>query len=532
MKGKEMSKISIKSQRNMLLVYMLTALVIILLISYGFYWYASRSFANTAYANLQATAMRMAQQLDFQVDQMDFVLRSLLSDRQFVDAVIIRNSSEPNLESERIITNAIHRDSFNRHFYRINYFNRCHDFFTSRFYTRDTVATGNEEIFEAMPWLDYVNDMRPQPFITQSHNDPWLIDQKTPIFSVIRAIRVFGIDAGYLEAQMTIQELSDILFINDNMGINVIALTPTNEILYNGLLDTQEIQHYMPFFDKALNNIVLVENEIVTAYSRLSGIQIMLIQNRDVLFAPFATISRLIFLSGFVILLVAFLHVYIWSKRLVRANELQMQASFDTLQAQINPHFIYNVLNVISSRSFSLGDEVISEICQDISKMLRYSTSTVDKTVDLAQEIAHVGHYLALQKKRYEQRLNYTIEASENLLTLQVPKLILQPFVENAIDHGYNNGKIDININVTVYSSNKNWVFEIRDDGCGFDDNTLIKLKESIRDKNYLQMSIGKMGVINTYARLRIFFGEVHISFGNNPDGGAFVRLEGRIPNV
>jgi len=513
---------------------MSTALVIISLISYGFYWFASRSFANTAYANLQAMAVRMTQQLDFQITHMDFALRSLLSDRQFMDAVISRSSSVPSLESERIINNAIHSDSFNRYFYRINYFNRNHDFFTSRFYTRDTVAMGSYEIFEAMPWLVYVNDVRPKPFISQVHNAPWLIAQETPVFSVLRNIRVFGIDAGYLEAQITIRELSEILFISDNTGIRVIALTPNNEILYNGLPNSQEIEHYISLIDKALDNILIVDNEIITAYSRSSGIQIMLIQNRDVLLAPFATISTLIFLSGFGVLLVVFLHVYIWSKRLMRANQLQMQASFDALQAQINPHFIYNILNVISSRSFSLGDEVISEVCQDISKMLRYSTSTVDHSVDLAQEIAHVGHYLALQKKRYEQRLNYKIDVSENLLTLQVPKLILQPFVENAIDHGYKNGKTDISIAITAYSSNQNWIIEICDNGCGFDGMSLAKLKESLHqaDKKYLQMSIGKMGVINTYVRLRMFFEEVNISFENNADGGASVRLEGKMPDV
>jgi len=513
---------------------MSTALVVVFLISYGFYWFASRGFVNTAYDNLQATAMRMTQQLDFQVTHMDFALRSILSDRQLMDAIIARSSIGPSIESGQIITNAIHNDSFNRYFYRINYFNRNYDFFTSRFYTRDTVAVGSNEIFEAMPWLDYVNYARPQPFISKAHNDPWLISRETPVFSVLRAIRVFGIDAGYLEAQMTIQELENILFINDNVGINVIALTPSNEIIFNGLLDTQEISHYIYLIDEALNNVLIVDNEIITAYSRSSGIQLMLIQNRDALLAPFATISRLIFLSGLSILIVAFLHVYIWSKHLVRANELQLQARLDALQAQINPHFIYNVLNVISSRSFSLGDEVIGEICQDISKMLRYSTSTIDKYVDFEQEIAHVGYYLDLQKKRYEQRLNYTIDVSESLLALQVPKLILQPFVENAVDHGYKNGKKGINISINAHGDRQNWIIEFIDDGCGFDSDTLAKLEESVRqaDKNHLPMSIGKMGIVNTYARLRIHFEEVHIFFGNNKDGGAFVRLEGGAPNV
>jgi len=522
---------NVKSQKKTLLVYMSTAIVIISLISYGFYWYASREFASTAYENQQTMAMRMAQQLDYQIIHMDFALRTLLSDRQFMDAVLVRSSERARLESERIITNAIHRDSFNRYFYRVNYFNWEYDFFTSRFYTRDTVSRGSREIFNTMPWLSYVNDARPQPFVSGVHNDPWLIDQEVPIFSILRTIYVFGINAGFLEAQMTIDELGGILFVGENAGINVIALTPTGDVMYGNLEG-----HVSLLANELLSmdNILLIDNEIITTYRRESGIQIILIQDRDVLFAPFVMVSRLIFLAGLIVLVVAFLHVYVWSRRLVRAHELQMQANFDTLQAQVNPHFIYNVLNVISSRSFSLGDEVISEICQDISAMLRYSTSTVDKAVDLSLEIAHVKHYMALQKKRYEHQLNYTIDVDENLMKLQVPKLILQPFVENSIEHGLKNGKRDININMKAYTNEKNWVFEINDNGCGFNEDASVKLKEAIRkaDKNYLQMAIGKMGIVNTYARMRMFFGDVQLSFGNNENGGAFIKLEGRILNV
>ena len=94
---------------------------------------------------------------------------------------------------------------------------------------------------------------------------------------------------------------------------------------------------------------------------------------------------------------------------------LQLQAQFDLLQAQVNPHFIYNVLNIISARGIKDGDEMICDICGDLAWMLRYATNTREKFATIAQEISHLDKYFALLKYRYEQKLNCTVRIKKEL---------------------------------------------------------------------------------------------------------------------
>jgi len=531
-----------KSQKKTIAVYMLCALVIIGSASYGFFLYTSRLFISNTHAGLKSMTSRISHQIDNQIVHMDFALRSLMSDRVFVQAVRRMGLGiNPSLDAQRTIINSIYKDSFISTFYRVNYFNRNHDFFTSRIYHRDTVSRGSDQILTNMPWLSNINYELPNPLITPSHNDPWLINSTVPVFSVLRALTRYGTSVGYLEVQMTIAQLEDMLMIEGTENINLIVTTRHNEIMYHNLYDDEAILHYLSFAEDAIGNILLVQNkttgatDIITSYRGYSGVGVILIQDQDVLLAPFETIGQVIFLASLILILTAFIFGYLYSSRLAKAKQLQMQASFDLMQTQINPHFIYNTLNVISSRGLLLGDESIGEICDNIAHMLRYSASTEDKTALMSDEVEHVSNYLNLQKSRYEHRVNYSVEVSVDLLNMQVPKIILQPFVENSIAHGYKNGKRNMNINIKGETTANNWCITITDDGGGFTDDSLQNLRESIsgieNSKKPLELSLGKMGIINTYVRLRLFFEDFHISFGNNPSSGAYVKLEGRRPS-
>jgi len=531
------------SQKKMLSLYMLCALIIITSVSYGFYRFTSRIFIDTAYDNMRGMASRISLQLDYQISHMDFALQTLISNRQFMEAVSRSSrASSQDLDTQLTIINSIYNDSFIRNFYRINYFNRNHDFFTSRIITRDTVAVGNDAIFDAMPWLPYVDLELPRPLITPIHYDPWLLSGQEPVFSILRALTSHGVNVGYLEVQMTIEHLENVLMVEENDNINLIVTNRNNELIYHNFSDDSVVPTYLAHLHSAMGDIIVVQNEttgvteMLSAYHRPSGINVMLIKDRDVLLAPFGQVGVMTFIITLILLLAAFVYGYYYSKRLARGERLQMQSNFNSLQAQINPHFIYNTLNVISSRGLSLGDESIGEICDDIASMLRYSVSTESKTSAIAEEIEHVRHYLNLQKKRYEHRLNYSIEVCEKLMDLQVPKLILQPFVENSIAHGYKNGVRDMNISIIGKEEPTHWSLTIADDGRGFEEEALEKLRESISNVNksnhQLELSLGKLGIINTYVRLRLFFKDLHMSYGNNPGAGAFVKLEGRINNV
>lgn len=122
----------------------------------------------------------------------------------------------------------------------------------------------------------------------------------------------------------------------------------------------------------------------------------------------------------------------------IAMREGTLQAQLSALQMQINPHFVYNTLNIISAKSMESGNYDVIEICDQFAQMLRYSTDTRSRTATMAEELENARYYLMLSKARYEDNLEFTIDVPENLTSLTVPKLTLQPLVENALSHGFN----------------------------------------------------------------------------------------------
>lgn len=149
-------------------------------------------------------------------------------------------------------------------------------------------------------------------------------------------------------------------------------------------------------------------------------------------------------------------------------REGALQAQLSALQAQINPHFIYNTLNIISAKSMESGNFDIIEICDQFASMLRYSMDTRSRTATMQDEIENVRNYLTLAKARYEQNLEYTIDVPDDLQAIKVPKLTLQPIVENALTHGYDGKNVLRVLSITGKISGENLLLEVHDNGTGF----------------------------------------------------------------
>ncbi len=196
---------------------------------------------------------------------------------------------------------------------------------------------------------------------------------------------------------------------------------------------------------------------------------------------------------------------------------LQLQAHYDLLQAQINPHFFYNVMNVISGRALSLGDETICQICSSLSGMFRYATGNRKRYATMEEEIGYLEKYLYLMKLRYMHRLSYTIEVDERLKGQILPKIVFQQIVENSIKHGFGSGQDTLGITVEgrLLEERGLWQVEIADDGMGISQGTAQKLGENMdrmkkkleENNTNIEMEFGGMGLLNTYARLTLLFG-------------------------
>lgn len=218
------------------------------------------------------------------------------------------------------------------------------------------------------------------------------------------------------------------------------------------------------------------------------------------------------------------------------SRTLWMQAKLDSLQAQVNPHFINNILTVIANRGLESGDEGIGQICQGVASMLRYSTSTEERSATIAGEIGHVETYLFLMKQRLEDRLDYHVEAAVAALAAPVPKIVFQQIVENSINHGYARLHKPMRIEIRIQAAGGRWLAELLDDGEGFQSARLEELKvtigsigEDLRAGTGDQgLALGGLGLINTYSRLFLFYhGDLLWEMGNRETGGAWVRIGG-----
>lgn len=201
--------------------------------------------------------------------------------------------------------------------------------------------------------------------------------------------------------------------------------------------------------------------------------------------------------------------------KLYESKIKEADAHFLALQAQMNPHFLYNSLNAISAAGEQYGSETTTAMCNQLADMLRYTTTPSNKFVSLKEEINHAVNYLELMKVPYEGSLNYEVYIPDRLYMVDIPKLTLQPLVENSINHGLEKVLPPWNITICGKITDSFWEISIEDNGTGFDEAILDKIqkqsldyKSNLTDGNFkANLAIGGMGILNIYARMAIQFG-------------------------
>ena len=220
-------------------------------------------------------------------------------------------------------------------------------------------------------------------------------------------------------------------------------------------------------------------------------------------------------------------------QRLKTSVELEQQAYLKALQAQMNPHFLYNCLCVISSLSSAeCENSAIPNFCSHLASMLRYETTYRNETVTLAEELDNVRDYLALMKVRYEHHFSYEIEVDESLLSLPLPRLVLQPLVENCFSHGFKSAEPPWRLSIQVFREENQWIIRVADNGCGFPEEKrqelLRQVESTLSDLGGADLQIGGLGLVNTIIRLRIMSADA-ISFSITPNDptGTILTLRG-----
>lgn len=405
-------------------------------------------------------------------------------------------------------------------------------------------------------------------------------------------------EIGFVEVQQRTDKLNQICDVKYNDKVMIAVMNERGKVIYSSwkLFSKVLINHYRNIGKSSEKQTITADHPfsklpetISYQHSDYTGWTVFIIQNREELLAPLKSVRYVTILAIFGITVVSILVLSIFVARLahplkhlkeemekvnmdnlpgelqveknyigenneidalnnsfhrmrerlnqavnmeIKSRSLQLKAHFDALQSQINPHFLYNILGVIPA----IGDEdEILNACLKLADMLRYSTSNINAKTTIKDEITHTSNYLTLMKKRFEHRLEYAIEVDGSIYGLAIPKLVIQPLVENSISHGFDSLPQPVmKILISGYVKGSEWHISIRDNGSGFEEDVLERLQTRIKkytdsllsNEKTEELEIGGMGLINTFARLLLFYGQqLKFELKNGDSGGACIDI-------
>jgi len=189
------------------------------------------------------------------------------------------------------------------------------------------------------------------------------------------------------------------------------------------------------------------------------------------------------------------------------------------LQMQMNPHFLFNTLNMIRQNAYLGETDKTVALLEETAAYLRYSLDYNGKTVTLQKEIEELGNYVSLQEERFGDRIEFEFVLDESFHQMKIPSMILQPLVENSIIHGMKDIQNALKIRIlTEYDSDSRCgVLKIADNGGGIPEDQLILLQKEMHEPN--QAGESKIGLHNVYQRLRMFSGgKAQMEIYSTPD--------------
>ena len=214
-------------------------------------------------------------------------------------------------------------------------------------------------------------------------------------------------------------------------------------------------------------------------------------------------------------------------KQAKAAEDLRI-AEFNSLQAQINPHFLYNVLDTINWMARKKGEDNICRMVTSISSLMRASISNKRSMVYIREEIKYVQDYLYIQETRYGDKFTSYIEVDERLNELEIPKMIIQTLVENAVVHGVENATWDCFLYVSGEITDGMAVFTVKDDGVGMSQEQLEKLMGTEEEPDHeAERTHTHLGVYAVRKRLDyVYQNKARMSITSEPGKGTQVILE------
>lgn len=422
------------------------------------------------------------------------------------------------------------------------------------------------------------------------HDDPWSDNRSVRLFSLIRPLSTAysARNYGFISVQQSADALYSLSLWERGDGASYVLLNDEGEDVSpaGGVALPDSILSHLPAPGKTAEYALDLDGgtTVFALRDAFSGWTLVRMLPTDLLDAPYRQVYLQIVLVSVLLLAILLVVVYLLADRISRplrefsagierisldnlasdipllsssyTEELQaldraframllklnqsigfeMKAYMAALQSQMNPHFLYNMLSAIAESADEDGSPRTVRMCEKLSSMLRYMADYTSEQVSLQEDIANMRDYLDLMKVRYEEHFSYVIETCEALRDQHVPRMTLQPLVENCFQHGFKNKRPPWRIHVRFACENGFWSIEVRDNGCGISAGEIENIHRKIDgyQKNlaatYSELRLGGMGLVNTILRLRLARREaIQFDIRSSEDGGTTVVIGGSL---
>ena len=344
------------------------------------------------------------------------------------------------------------------------------------------------------------------------------------------------------DAQSVIDRLVELTDDRDNAK----RLSDCAKYLNNLKIYIERIEENLNYEDKYDSNILIWENDVQIITSLIENtVNEYIYEENRLLMAEQEENKRAndLFLKMSVVLVIVVVVMAIvvsWVAPVAIARPIEEQvraeqerlrrAEFELLQAQINPHFLYNTLDAIVWSAESKDEEQVIRMTRSLSDFFRASLSKGRDEISLRDELVHVRSYLEIQQIRYQDILTYTIDIDEKYMDCRIPKITLQPLVENALYHGIKNkrggGAIRLYAQDDAEKEN-GFVICVEDNGAGMDEKRLAEVRDGLIKKAPAETEI--YGLFNVNERIQLDFGtEYGISIQSEQKTGT--KIDVRLP--
>ena len=210
-------------------------------------------------------------------------------------------------------------------------------------------------------------------------------------------------------------------------------------------------------------------------------------------------------------------------------KNLMTETELHNLQSQINPHFLFNTMNMISKCAYLHNDIQTSELMDKLSAFLRYALDKADKVSTLREEIESIENYIYIQQKRFGSRVRFMVDIPENIPNISMPAIIIQPLIENAIIHGVGNMTEKAEIVVSASVEEDLLAIHVEDNGAGMNAEQLEELQVNLH-RVFLDTTVSQnklsIGLANVYKRLKLYYGEcLQFSVESEEDCGTIITI-------